>query len=149
MVSSLCYLRVAALYGTVSGCRWATLVIPHAHFSFISRLSCLCFFRCNPQKPFFFWFTYYSSLDRLEILSRHSGVGTCIRCQVNAPVLICRYRTYRTACTNKLLVLCITFVNQETASFIRLYVRPWLDQLEPTNHPMGLRHTVYTRCVSC
>jgi len=65
---------------------------PHAHFSFISRLFSLCFFRCIPTKPTLplVYVRYNSSLGRLEILSRHSGVGTCIQRQLNVPVLICR-----------------------------------------------------------
>ena len=60
-------------------------------------------FPSNPQ--IFFWSTYCSSLDR------HSWVGTCIQRYRNVPTLICRWRAYRTTCTNELLDLCMTFVN--------------------------------------
>ena len=50
--------HLAALYDTVSGCRQATFIIPHAHF-FVHLLAIisLCFFDVFPiipQKPFVF-----------------------------------------------------------------------------------------------
>jgi len=110
VVPYLCHL--AALYGTVSGCRRATPVSRHAHFSFISRLLYLFFFDIFPSNQQIFWSTYCSGLDRLY--DSDPGVGTCIQRyrDLNVLALICRWRTYRTACTNELLDLCITFVNE-------------------------------------
>jgi len=104
VVPSLCHL--ATLYGTVSGCHRATLIIPHAHFSFISRLFYLCFFAIYSLVIH----KHYSSsglrtalvLIAFKILCRRSGVGTCIRRQLNAPILICLpHRLYK-----RILVLC-------------------------------------------
>ena len=72
---------------------------------------------------------YYSSRDY------HSWVGTCIQRQLNVPVLICREHTSRAACTNELLDLCVTFVNEQ----------PSINQLKTTNHLVSLCHAVYTQ----
>ena len=41
------------------------------------------------HKTILFWSTYYSSLDRLEILRRHSGSEHASGAKLNAPLLIC------------------------------------------------------------
>jgi len=74
--------HLAALYDAVSGCLRATLIIPHAHFSFISWLLYLCVFS---MYSLLFHKSHSSSglrtavvLIALKILIRRSGVGTCI-----------------------------------------------------------------------
>jgi hypothetical protein len=93
-------------------CQWLPLGeahYPHSHFSSFSRHSIFAFC-CIPTKTILLVYVhYYCSLDHPKILSCYSGVGTCIQRQ---PVLVCRYRTYPTACTNELLDLCITFINE-------------------------------------
>jgi len=132
--SSLCYL--AALYGTISGCCRGDTHYPSCPlFLLLPAIVSLFLAMYSPV----IHKSHSSSglrtalvLIAFKILSRPSGVGTCIRRQLNAPILICRlaclpYRLYKRTAGP---VYSITFVhvNEETASFIRPYERPSIDQ---------------------
>ena len=86
-----------ALWHTVDGCRWVTLIIPP------TILSSLGYY-------FFVLFDVFSSDTQGTGNRSSSSLRTCFDLS-----LTCAYRRTSTVCTNKFLTPCIAFVNEETA----------------------------------